>query len=275
MTGAVLTRLSLAQRISWNTRRRPIVKLTARKASVPSTAFATEAMSSAPCEARLKMTAMMTQPMVSSMTAVATMIWPTLRRMKFISRTTTATIFTEEIDSAVPMNSEATRRACGSGSRESGRNSPSAKPQAKGTRMPAIEIAMAALPTFFTSLRSVSMPVSSSKSRMPTCAMPSIIAFCSGVFGKIAACASGQIQPNSDGPRMMPASSSPITEGWPIRCMISPRPRPTAISSTICATSRNSDGPAALPVSAPAAMVVSISAARASPAGRSKRHGMQ
>ena len=54
--------------------------------------------------------AMMIQPMVSSMIAEARMTWPTLRRMKFISRTTIATIFTEEIDSAVPRNSEAMKR---------------------------------------------------------------------------------------------------------------------------------------------------------------------
>ena len=93
------------------------------------------------------MMAMMIQPMVSSITAVATMIWPTLRRMKFISRTTTATIFTDEIDSAVPRNSDATSRASGCGSRLSGRNCPSAKPQMNGTTIPAIEIVMAALPT--------------------------------------------------------------------------------------------------------------------------------
>jgi len=119
------------------------------------------------------------------------------------------------------------------------------------------------------------MPVSNNSSKMPNCAMPSSIAFCSGVLEKIAACASGQIQPNSDGPSRMPASNSPITEGWPIRCMISPRPRPTAISSTICATSKNSEGPAALPPSAPAAMVVRTSAAGTRPTGRSRLHCMQ
>ena len=39
------------------------------------------------------------------------------------------------------------------------------------------------------------MPVSSSSSRMPNWAMPSISAFCSGAAGKIACCASGQSQP--------------------------------------------------------------------------------
>ena len=62
--------------------------------------------------ARLKMMAMMIQPIVSSTIAEAMMIWPTLRRMKFISRTTMATILTEEIDSAVPRKSEPISR-CG------------------------------------------------------------------------------------------------------------------------------------------------------------------
>ena len=60
----------------------------------------------------------MTQPIVSSRIAEATMIWPRSRRMKFISRTTTATICTEEIDSAVPRKRAAIRRCCGFGSIE-------------------------------------------------------------------------------------------------------------------------------------------------------------
>ena len=59
---------------------------------------------------------MMIQPIVSSMMAEATMTWPRLRRMKLISRTTMATILTEEIDSAVPRNSEVIRRCSGRGS---------------------------------------------------------------------------------------------------------------------------------------------------------------
>jgi len=41
---------------------------------------------------------------------VARMICPRLRRAKFISRTTTATTFTEEMDRAVPRNSAVMRR---------------------------------------------------------------------------------------------------------------------------------------------------------------------
>ena len=91
--------------------------------------------------------ATMIQPIVSSRIAEATMIWPRSRRMKFISRTTIATIFTEEIDSAVPRNSEVTKRASGLGRIESGSISPSAKPQMNGTATPAAETAIAARPT--------------------------------------------------------------------------------------------------------------------------------
>ncbi len=81
----------------------------------------------------------MIQPTLSSMMAEARMTWPTMRRMKFISRTTIATILTEAIDSAVPRNREVISRLPGSGSIESGRNSPSATPQANGTTMPISE----------------------------------------------------------------------------------------------------------------------------------------
>jgi hypothetical protein len=50
--------------------------------------------------------ATMTHPAVSSMMAEAISAIPTFRRIKPISRTTIATIFTEAIDNAVPRNSE-------------------------------------------------------------------------------------------------------------------------------------------------------------------------
>ena len=64
--------------------------------------------------------AMITQPIESSQIAEATMICPRLRRVKPISRTTAATILIEEIDSAVPRNSEVSRRWSGCGSSASG-----------------------------------------------------------------------------------------------------------------------------------------------------------
>src|SRR5579863_9122696 len=111
MTGNSLAKLSLAQRMSADTTRRPTVRLIARNNSVTMTAKLTERTSTVPDEAMPKEMAMMIQPLVSSRMAEATMIWPMSRRMKFISRTTTATILIEEIDSAVARNSAVTRRA--------------------------------------------------------------------------------------------------------------------------------------------------------------------
>ena len=81
-----------------------------------------------------KMTAMIIQPTVSSMMAEARITWPSVRRMKFISRITVATILTEAIDSAVPRNSDVISRFPGSGSIASGSASPSATPHRNGTR---------------------------------------------------------------------------------------------------------------------------------------------
>src|SRR5262252_1927847 len=113
--------------------------------------------------------AMITQPIESSQIAEATMINPSLRRVKPISRTTAATILIEEIDNAVPRKSEVRRRWSACGSSDSGISWPSAKPQMNGTATPVSEMLSAALPTVRTSLRSVSIPVSSSR-RMPNCA---------------------------------------------------------------------------------------------------------
>jgi hypothetical protein len=75
----------------------------------------------------------MIQPIVSSRMADATMIWPRFRRVKFISRTTIATIFTDEIESAVPRKIEVMKRWSGLGRIESGSISPNATPHANGT----------------------------------------------------------------------------------------------------------------------------------------------
>ncbi len=79
------------------------------------TAKLTDRKSMVPDDARPNEMAMMIQPPKSSRMAEATMIWPMSRRMKFISRTTMATILIEEIESAVARKSDVTRRACGLG----------------------------------------------------------------------------------------------------------------------------------------------------------------
>ncbi len=208
--------------------------------------------------------ATMIQPIVSSRIAEATMIWPRSRRMKFISRTTIATIFTEEIDSAVPRKSEVTKRASGLGRIESGSISPSAKPQMNGTATPVAETVIAARPTRFTSRRSVSMPVSSSSIRMPSCDTASIMLFCSAAFGNNACCASGQMRPSTDGPSRRPPMSCPITAGWPIRCAASPMARPTTSRRPIWAKKIASEPPLLPepPAAAPSAAMAAVEARR-------------
>ena len=134
MTGNSLSKLSFVQRIRLKTMRRPMVRLAAINSAVPSTARPTDQTSSLPADASPNATAMMTQPIVSSRIADATMIWPRSRRMKFISRTTIATIFTEEIDSAVPRKIAVTSRASGLGRSAAGSISPSAKPHGERQR---------------------------------------------------------------------------------------------------------------------------------------------
>ena len=199
--------------------------------------------SARPCRARLKMTAVIIQPTVSSMMADARIIWPTLRRIKFISRITVATIFTEAIDKAVPRNSEVINRLLGSGNMESGKTWPSATPHANGTTMPAREAIADAAPVRRTSLRSVSIPVSSSSISTPNWETASSIAFCSLAAGKMACCHSGSSAPSREGPSTRPAMSWPITPGCLKRIISSPSKRPTNISNASCAMNTNSDGP--------------------------------
>ena len=131
---------------------------------------------------RLKMIATMIQPTLSSMIAEARMTWPTVRRMKFISRTTVATILTEAIDSAVPRNSDGDQPLARIGQHRVGQQL--AERHAAGERHDDAhsDAETEARPVCRTSLRSVSMPVSSSNSRMPNCEIASIIAFCSGFW---------------------------------------------------------------------------------------------
>ena len=121
---------------------------------------------------------------------------------------------------------EARLRRCGSS--ESGSSAPSAKPQMKGSATPAAATAIAERPTRRTSRRSVSMPVSSSRRRMPSCETASSMPFCSAVGGNSACCRCGEMRPSSEGPSSSPPRSWPITAGWPNRCISSPSARPTS-----------------------------------------------
>ena len=50
---------------------------------------------------------------------------------------------------------------------------------------------------------------------------------------KIDACRCGAMMPNRDGPSRIPASTSPITRGWPMRGMSVPSSRANSITITI------------------------------------------
>ncbi len=108
ITGTSIVMLSLTQTISRATSRRPTVRLKARNSAVPARLPPMLARSTVPWAAMPAITAMMTQAMVSSRIAVARMSWPMSRRMTPISISVMATIFTEEIDRAVPRNSAVT-----------------------------------------------------------------------------------------------------------------------------------------------------------------------
>ena len=224
-----------------------------------------------PCEARPKVIAMMIQPIVSSMIAEATMTWPTLRRMKSISRTTIATIFTEEIDSAVPRNSEVTSRCSGSGSSASGSNSPSAKPQTNGTAMPATETLIAARRDL-AHQREVGLHAGEQQQQQDAELRDAVehrlLRRARRKQRVLRLRPEQRRTPRAE--QQCRRAAAPITAGWPIRCISSPSPRPSAISSTICTSKSNSDGRAAF--SAAKAGVAEKSAKqRAAPASTGRR----
>jgi hypothetical protein len=157
-----------------------------------------------PCSARLEVIAMIVQPTVSSMMAEASSVIPTLRRMNFISRRTVATILTEATDSAAPRNNAVINRCSARGTIESGSNSPTATPTTIGRTIRATETLIAGRLALLTSLRSVSMPVSSNSISIPRSDTASSIARCSRPAGKSACCPSGQTAPKTDGPNKTP-----------------------------------------------------------------------
>ena len=121
---------------------------------------------------------MMIQPIVSSMMAEATMTWPTLRRMKFISRTTMATIFTEEIDSAVPRNSEVISRSSRIRQHSVGQHFTQREAAGEWNENAGERNGQRGALHARDGSRSVSMPVSRSNIRMPSFDTASSMAFC-------------------------------------------------------------------------------------------------
>src|SRR3569833_2621829 len=79
-TANSLLKLSLTKRMTKNTARRPSVRLTPRKTSVPTMLSASAIGSTSPAAAREKMIETMIQPIESSITAEARIAWPAGRR---------------------------------------------------------------------------------------------------------------------------------------------------------------------------------------------------
>src|SRR5712691_80976 len=139
--------------------------------------------------------------------------------------------------------------------------------------MPATEMLAAARPIFRTRRGSVSIPVSSSSMRMPSCPTASIMLRCSPLSGKTACCASGQRAPKIEGPSRTPAMSWPMTAGCPMRCIASPSNRPTRSSRTTWVMKMTSEAPGPVLVGACAAHACDVamtSAAAPQPARRAR-----
>ena len=165
-------------------------------------------------------------------------------------------------------------RASGCGSSASGRNRPSAKPQAKGTTMPAMGTAAAALPTLYQIQVGfhAGEQQAAAECRTAPCRRSGLFVRAQEEIPRFGP--EGHSQPNSDGPSSNPARSSPITEGWPIRCMISPRPRPTVINSRTWTRKINSEGCAGFSAAALAVVAVSRMTIHSQTAARDLRESI-
>ena len=110
--------------------------------------------------------------------AAASSTWPTRRCSKDILRTITATIFTEEIDSAVPQKSAVIKRELGLGNSTSAEIRRERSRRKKKPKLPNNDAVIAGRRTLLTTARSVSMPVSSNSIMTPNWATASIMLCC-------------------------------------------------------------------------------------------------
>ena len=117
-------------------------------------------------------TAMITQPMVSSKIAEANDDLAEIPAHEIISRINHRHDFTDEIDSAVPRKIAVTRRASGFGNSEPSQAASRRAQAARSTAARRRRWQLSLPPRWrsaFTSCKSVSMPVSSSSIRLPSC----------------------------------------------------------------------------------------------------------
>ena len=207
------------------TSQRPAVKLSTIKANTLPTVCNTEPMVTASPLAMPATTESIIQPMVSSLIPAAIIVWPMSRRIRLRSISTLAMTGMAEMDMAVAMKSEKTSRWLLSASKKSGRNCPNKKPDKKVTVMPPNETPMAVRAWRRMSVKSVSNPVINSKNIAPMRLTTSSKYPCTAVWGTKKSPIRGTNPLNRDGPKIMPAKISPMTEGCPSLRAISPSPR--------------------------------------------------
>ncbi len=153
-----------------------------------------------------RVTDTISQPMVSSSIAEAMITWPTVRRTNPRSRTTSATIFTEEIASAVPRNSAVMARLPGSAAW-----SPAAARRAQcrtGTADDAAQRDAHRGPARIAKHRQIGLHAGHEQQQQDAeLRHASSIAFCSRLAGNSACHAAGASAPNTDGPSSTPTRS--------------------------------------------------------------------
>src|SRR5712692_4901480 len=206
----------------------PIHRAMKRKAT------ATPRMRSAPCRlnavpaASPETTPRITSPMTSSITAA-----PRIKRASRLCSTwrslsTRPVIPTDVAVRVAPTKMAVDSRSADVCSTPCHPDHQYKKPSANGTATPTTATAVAAVPTRIMALRSVSSPISNSNTTTPTCAS----SWNTGVSGSSAPTG---ITLRKPAPSTMPASSSPITAGWPRRSNASPAnfPASSMIANTV------------------------------------------
>ena len=179
-------------------------------------------------------------PIVSSATAAAMITEPVRVRKRSRSIRMRAITGIAEIDIAVARNRANTGRPTAVGTSASGNTIPSANPAANGRVKPPIQLPITAARALARIPSRASRPPISTSITTPVHEKTSRRARWVGSAGKRASNAFGAIQPSSEGPSMMPNTSSPTCSGMPIRAASSPPSRAARKRTATSTRKRNS-----------------------------------
>ncbi len=222
----------------------PMVSEATRNTATLTAVTASAPMSTTPAVNTPTTTPSRIHPTRSLIIAEAMVSWPTSRRIRRMSARILAMTGRAEMLIATPRNSAKEVRSAWSPQNASGISHPNPKPRTSGTTRLPVDNPTSGRPSRRSSPRSVSNPVTTSSSAIPSHATARINALLTSPPGKIQAAASGASRPKTDGPRMTPAASSPITGGWFQRCMTPPSARaaPSRTTSWTQKISRSCSG---------------------------------